>query len=48
MNAILSGCGYNMRKLLRWLLFFLFFDRSAVCQALQTGERLGNPLNVAV
>ena len=24
-NAILSGCGYNMRKLLKVLLFCLFF-----------------------
>jgi IS5 family transposase len=47
MNAILSGCGYNMRKLLRWLLFLLFFVRSAVCQAFRTGERLDTPSNVA-
>ncbi len=26
-NAILSGCGYNMRKLLKALLFYLFFYR---------------------
>ena len=26
-NAILSGCGYNMRKLLKVLLFCLFFYR---------------------
>jgi IS5 family transposase len=47
MNAILSGCGYNMRKLLRRLLFLLFFDRSAVCQALGSGERLDTASNVA-
>jgi len=47
MNAILSGCGYNMRKLLRWLLFFLFFARSAVYQALRTGDGMDTPSNVA-
>lgn len=26
-NAILSGCGYNMRKLLKVLLFCIFFYR---------------------
>ena len=26
-NAILSGCGYNMRKLLKALLFCIFFHR---------------------
>jgi IS5 family transposase len=26
-NAILSGCGYNLRKLLKVLLFYLFFYR---------------------
>jgi len=26
-NAILSGCGYNMRKLLKVLLFYIFFYR---------------------
>jgi IS5 family transposase len=47
MNAILSGCGYNMRKLLRWLLFFLFLVMSEVYQAGQTGERLDTPSNEA-
>ena len=26
-NAILSGCGYNIRKLLKGLLFYIFFYR---------------------
>ena len=34
-NAILSGCGYNMRKLLKVLLFCLFFYRQKSLLALQ-------------
>ncbi len=32
-NAILSGCGYNMRKLLTVLLFCLFFWRQRLLSA---------------
>ncbi len=34
-NAILSGCGYNMRKLLKVLLFCLFFYRQRSLLAVQ-------------
>jgi IS5 family transposase len=34
-NAILSGCGYNMRKLLKVLLFCLFFYRQRYLLASQ-------------
>jgi IS5 family transposase len=47
MNAILSGCGYNMRKLLRWLLFLLFSARPVVQKTVRIGERLDAPSNVA-
>jgi IS5 family transposase len=46
MNAVLSGCGYNMRTLVARLLFLLFFVRSAVCQTLQIGDRMDTPPNV--
>jgi IS5 family transposase len=35
-NAILSGCGYNMRKLLKVLLFCLFFYRQRSLLVVQT------------
>lgn len=39
MNAILSGCGHNIRKLVLWLLFLLFFVRDVACQTRRIGER---------
>jgi hypothetical protein len=47
MNAVLSGCGYNMRKLLRWLLFLLFSARPVVQKTVRIGDRLDAPSNVA-
>lgn len=43
MNAILSGCGHNIRKLLLWLLFLLFFAWATVRKLVQPDKRLSAP-----